>query len=117
MREPARYQDLLEFLYLCFSLGFRGRYKVAAQDQGEFEQIYRRLYHVLHKLRGDAPFPLLHQNKKTQGGRYQLIKRLTVKHILLGGVAVLAAFYLFYLLRLDGQTQDILHQLNRLLAR
>lgn len=28
IREPVRYQDLLEFLYLCFSLGFRGRYKV-----------------------------------------------------------------------------------------
>ncbi|EFB2763888.1 DotU family type IV/VI secretion system protein [Escherichia coli] len=81
IREPKRYQDLLEFLWLCFSLGFRGRYKVAAQDQGKFEQIYRRLYHVLHKLRGDAPFPLLHQDKKTQGGRYQLISRLTIKHI------------------------------------
>ena len=115
MREPARYQHLLEFLYICFSLGFRGRYKVAVQDPGEFEQIYRRLYHVLHKLRGDAPFPLLHQDKKTQGGRYQLIKRLTVKHVLLGSIAVLAAFYLFYLLRLDSQTQDILHQLNKLL--
>ena len=44
IREPKRYQDLLEFLWLCFSLGFRGRYKVAAQDQGEFEQIYRRLH-------------------------------------------------------------------------
>lgn len=117
MREPARYRDLLEFLYLCFSLGFRGRYKVAVQDQGEFEQIYRRLYYVLNKLRGDAPFPLLHQDKKTRGGRYQLIKRLTVKHVLLGCAAVLATFYLFYLLRLDSQTQDILHQLNRLLAR
>ncbi len=85
------------------------------QDQGEIEQIYRRLYHVLHKLRGDAPFPLLHQDKKTQGGRYQLISRLTVKHIFCGGVVVLALFYLFYLLRLDSQTQDILHQLNKLL--
>ena len=37
--------------------------------------------------------------------------------ISLGGVVVLALFYLFYLLRLDSQTQDILHQLNRLLAR
>jgi type VI secretion system protein ImpK len=46
-----------------------------------------------------------------------LIKRLTVKHVLLSSVAVLAALYLFYLLRLDDQTQDILHQLNRLLAR
>jgi len=117
IREPARYQHLLEFLYLCFSLGFRGRYKVALQNQDEFEQIYRRLYHVLHKLRGDAPFPLLHQDKKAQGGHYRLIKRLTIKHVLLGGTGVLALIYLFYLLRLDSQTQDILHQLNRLLAR
>ncbi|STM20733.1 putative ATP-dependent Clp proteinase Aec27 ATP-binding chain, with chaperone activity [Escherichia coli] len=64
-------------------------------------RFYRRLYHVLHKLRGDAPFPLLHQDKKTQGGRYQLISRLTVKHIFCGGVVVLALFYLFYLLRLE----------------
>ena len=117
IREPKRYQDLLEFLFLCFSLGFRGRYRVAAQDQGEFEQIYRRLHHVLHTLRGDAPFPLLHQDKKTQGGRYQLIKRLTIRHVLAGGIVVLALFYFFYLMRLDSQTQDILHQLNRLLAR
>jgi len=117
IREPKRYQDLLEFLYFCFSLGFRGRYKVAAQPQDEFEQIYRRLHHVLHTLRGDAPFPLLHQNKKTPGGRYQLIKRLTITHIFFCGAVVLALCYLFYLLRLDNQTQDILHQLNRLLAR
>ncbi|MGK9174203.1 type IVB secretion system protein IcmH/DotU [Yokenella regensburgei] len=115
MREPARYQHLLEFLYICFSLGFRGRYKVAVQDPGEFEQIYRRLHHVLHQLRGDAPFPLLHQDKKIQDGRYHLIKRLTIKHVLLGSIVVLTAAYLFYLLRLESQTQDILLQLNRLL--
>ncbi|MGZ0749317.1 type IVB secretion system protein IcmH/DotU [Kluyvera sichuanensis] len=117
IREPKRYQDLLEFLYLCFSLGFRGRYKVAQQSQDEFEQIYRRLHHVLRPLRGDAPFSLLHQNKEAQGGRYRLIKHLTIKHLLLCGGIVLTLVYLFYLLRLDGQTQDILHQLNRLLAR
>ncbi|ECD9611685.1 DotU family type IV/VI secretion system protein [Salmonella enterica subsp. salamae] len=115
MREPKRYQDLLEFLYLCFSLGFRGRYKVAASNQDEFEQVYRRLHHVLHPLRGDAIFPLLHQDKKHQSGRYRLSQRLTIKHVLLGGLTVLVLFYLFYLLRLDAQTQDILQQLNKLL--
>lgn len=45
------------------------------------------------------------------------MRRLTIKHVLIGGIAVLALFYLFYMLRLDSQTQDILHQLNRLLAR
>ena len=50
-----------------------------------------------------------------QGGRYPLIRRLTIKHVLCGGLVVLTVFYLFYLLRLDSQTQDILHQLNKLL--
>ncbi|MDO2431732.1 type IVB secretion system protein IcmH/DotU [Enterobacter bugandensis] len=115
MREPKRYQDLLEFLYLSFSLGFRGRYKVASSNQDEFEQIYQRLHHALHPLRGEAAFPLLHQDKKHQSGHYRLSQRLTIKHVLFGGLAVLVLFYLFYLLRLDAQTQDILQQLNKLL--
>ena len=57
----------------------------------------------------------LHQKNNIQGGRYQLIRRLTIRHVLCGGLVVLAVFYLFYLLRLDSQTQDILHQLNKLL--
>lgn len=115
MGEPKRYQDLLEFLYLCFSLGFRGRYKVTTQNNDEFEHIFRRLHHVLNKLRGDGEFPLLHQDKKNQHGFYRLAQRLTIKHLLTGGLAILLATYLFYVLRLNAQTQDILQQLNSLL--
>lgn len=118
IREPQRYQDLLEFLYLCFSLGFRGRYKVStrhSQSQNEFEQIFRRLHHVIHQLRGDAPLPLLHQDKQGTGGRYRLIKRLEIKHLLMGGAGLLIVVYLYYTLRLSTQTQDILQQLTHLL--
>lgn len=115
MGEPKRYQDLLEFIYLCFSLGFRGRYKVTTQSNDEFEHIFRRLHHVLHQLRGEGAFPLLHQDKKSQRGHYHLIKRLTIKHLLGGGALILLATYLFYLLRLNAQTQDILQQLSSLL--
>ncbi|THD47845.1 DotU family type IV/VI secretion system protein [Enterobacteriaceae bacterium ML5] len=115
MGEPKRYQDLLEFLYLCFSLGFRGRYKVSTQNNDEFEQIFRRLHHILHQLRGDSAFPLLHQNKQGTSGIYHLAQRLKIKHLLTGGIAILMVTYLFYMLRLNAQTQDILHQLNNLL--
>lgn len=72
IREPVRYRDLLEFLYLCFSLGFRGRYKVAMQQQDEFERIYQRLHHVLHKLRGDAPFRCCTVTEKPVAGAISL---------------------------------------------
>ena len=118
IREPNRYQDLLEFMYLCFSLGFRGRYKVSTQHpqlQTEFEHIFRRLHHIIHQLRGDAPFPLLHQDKQGMGGRYRLIKRLKIRHLLAGGLILLVLVYLFYTLQLSTQTQDILQQLTQLL--
>lgn len=94
IREPKRYQDLLEFLFLCFSLGFRGRYRVAAQDQGSLNRyiaacitfcisfVAMRLFRCCIRI-------------KTQGGRYQLIKRLTIRHIFCGGIVVLALFYFF----------------------
>lgn len=114
--EPQRYQDLLEFMYLCFCLGYRGRYKVTMQNGDEFERLFRRLHHQLMQLRGDVPSTLLHQNASAAGSRYRLGSRLTIKHLLWGGLGLLALVYGFYALRLNGQTQDILQQLNNLLS-
>lgn len=117
MSEPKRYQDLLEFLYLCFCLGFRGRYKVTNQFGDEFERLFRRLHNMLVNLRGDPPATVLHQdNGKSSSGRYSLAGRITIKHLFWGGFAFLVAAFLIYLLLLNGQTQDIMLQLNKLLS-
>ncbi|MFO7995232.1 MAG: type IVB secretion system protein IcmH/DotU, partial [Marinobacter sp.] len=42
-QEPARYRDMLEFIYLCLCLGFEGRYKVMTNGRDEYEQILRGL--------------------------------------------------------------------------
>lgn len=117
MGEPRRYQDLLEFIYLCFCLGYRGRYKVTLQNSDDFERLFRRLHQQLQQLRGEAPPTVLHQKQGHAGGRYQLIKRLTIRRVFWWGVAFLAAIYLFYALNLHQQTQDILQQLNNLLSK
>jgi type VI secretion system protein ImpK len=117
MGEPKRYQDLLEFMYLCFCLGYRGRYKVALRNSDEFERLFSRLHHQLHQLRGEAPATVLHQKPGRLGGHYQLIRRLSIKHVLWGGVGLLVVIYLFYALNLHAQSQDILQQLNNLLSK
>lgn len=116
MGEAQRYRDLLEFIYLCFCLGFRGRYKVTSQHTDEFDRIFRRLYNVLRQMRPEAGSPLHYQGPSTSRGGYQLIKRLTIKQLAIGALAVLLLIYLFYALRLNLQTQDILQQLNGLLS-
>jgi len=117
MGEPKRYQDLLEFMYLCFCLGYRGRYKVTLRNSDDFERLFGRLHHQLHQLRGDAPATVLHQKPGRSGGHYHLTRRLSVKHVLWGGLRLLGVIYLFYALNLHAQSQDILEQLNNLLSK
>lgn len=115
--EPKRYQDLLEFIYLCFCLGYRGRYKVTLQNSEDFDRLFRRLHHQLQQLRGEAPPTVLHKKQSITHGRYNLANRLTIKRVFWWGLASLTVIYLFYALNLHHQTQDILQQLNNLLSK
>jgi len=38
-REPGRYGDVLELMYLCLSLGFEGRLRVADQNDAGHERL------------------------------------------------------------------------------
>ncbi|MTD26530.1 type IVB secretion system protein IcmH/DotU [Erwinia sorbitola] len=117
MGEAKRYQDLLEFIYLCFCLGYRGRYKVTVNHSDDFERLFRRLHQQLQQLRGEVPPTILHLKPSVMGGRYHLRQRLTMKQVIWGGLALVGVIYLFYALSLNIQTQDVLHQLNNLLSK
>ena len=53
-QDPATYGDLLELMYLCLSLGFRGRYRVAGRQDGEHARIREDVYNILVRHRGYA---------------------------------------------------------------
>lgn len=48
MREPEVYKDLLEFIYMCLVLGYKGKYAVDPEGperlNGYIKQIYAKLY-------------------------------------------------------------------------
>ncbi|CAO3418695.1 type IVB secretion system protein IcmH/DotU [Azospirillum doebereinerae] len=53
-QDPATYGDLLELMYLCLSLGFRGRYRVAGRQDSEHARIREDVYNILVRHRGAA---------------------------------------------------------------
>lgn len=112
--EPKRYKDLLEFMYLCFSLGFRGRYKVH-QHSPEFNEIYQNLYRYIQDLNEDKYNIVIHQTPEIERTRYFLIKKWRIKHYAILGIILLAGIYCIYYLKLHSQTQDILKQIANLL--
>lgn len=52
-QDPARNIDLLELLYLCLALGFRGKYAVSTNGQNELASVRENLYDIIRTHRGE----------------------------------------------------------------
>ncbi|MBG6248328.1 MULTISPECIES: type IVB secretion system protein IcmH/DotU [Symbiopectobacterium] len=111
--DPARYRDILEFIYLCLCLGFEGRYRVMVQGREELDRVVQKLYDALHPEPAAVP-TVFHQNLGQQASRYRLRKQVSLSVLFLGLCVVLAAFVAYYY-PLIHQTQDVLRQLGELL--
>jgi len=49
-QEPQRYESLLTFIYICFSLGFQGRYRIRPERREEYDRIVASLGDQLSSL-------------------------------------------------------------------
>lgn len=63
IKEPALYIDLMELMYLCLSLGYKGQYRATEHSQYQLEQITNNLYKHIRAYRGSfnkslSPSPL-----------------------------------------------------------
>lgn len=117
MAETKRYKDLLEFIYLCFCLGFKGRYALHNANIDEYNNIIKRLHDQLQKISGDKPKHIVYNKHftKINNTPYELIKRVTRKQLIIGGLIFLFIIFGIYSIWLDHQSRNILEQLNMLL--
>ncbi len=114
-QEPARYRDMLQFIYLCLCLGFEGRYKVMTNGRDEYEQIIRGLYEQIRGLRRDEePQPLTSALDNVTPARNRLRTGLPLWGI--GGlfVAAMAGVYTLYNIALNERIRDVLSVLEQL---
>jgi len=52
MADPTPNIDLLELLYVCLALGFKGRYNIHDNPRSSLEEVRRNLYEVIRNRRG-----------------------------------------------------------------
>lgn len=114
-KEPTRFRDLLEFIYLCLCLGFEGRYKIIENGRDEYEQVVRGLYEQLRELRGDRDSrPLADATENLMPARNRLRSGLPLWGI--GGlfVVAMAGIYSLYHMALNERIRDVLSVLEQL---
>jgi type VI secretion system protein ImpK len=114
-QEPARYEDMLAFIYLCLCLGFEGRYKVMENGRDEYEQILRGLHEQLQSLREEqSPEPLADAQVNVTPARNRLRSGLPLWGIAGFFVAAMAGIYSLYNIALEERIRDVLSVLEQL---
>ncbi|SOB77594.1 type VI secretion system protein ImpK [Marinobacter sp. LV10R510-11A] len=114
-QEPARYKDMLAFIYLCLCLGFEGRYKVMENGRDEYEQILRGLHEQLQSLREDQDLePLADAQINVTPARNRLRSGLPLWGIAGLFVMAMAGIYSLYNIALEERIRDVLSVLEQL---
>jgi type VI secretion system protein ImpK len=114
--DPGRNIDLLELLYVCLCLGFRGKYGVIQNGHVELAQIEHRLYTTIRSQRGtpEAALSPHWQGMQDRGGAVARVLPLWVVPVLVAASAV--ALYMGISYSLNRSSDDAFARLN-LIAR
>ncbi len=94
IRDPALYIDVMEFMYICLSLGFKGHYSRATFNHEQLEQIINALYKRIRAYRGDftktlSPFIIKPRAAKTQ----TTFKKIPVWAIVTASAVIILALF------------------------
>lgn len=77
IKDPTQYIDIMELMYICLSLGFKGNYRSTEFGGGQLEQITYSLYKRIRLYRGAfskilAPYPIKGNQTKPLQNRIPL---------------------------------------------
>lgn len=116
MMRPTYYRDVLEFLYLCLCLGFKGRYQLERDGKDSINIITRRLHRILRDMRGAAPAVLDESDRQPIRSRYRLARLLPIWSPWIAAVALLMGAYSAYTFQLNAVTGEVLGALDTILT-
>lgn len=113
--DPARYQHILEFKFMCLCLGFQGKYGQQHDSQEVLNGLIVKLHRILRAQRGDAPERLFDEPANVTSRRYRRSFQWPLwTPWALAGV-VLTGVYLFFSMRLEKTTEQVLQSLEFIL--
>jgi type VI secretion system protein ImpK len=101
-RQPAQNLHLLELCYLFVSLGFQGKYRIAANGLNDLERYRIELYQLIQRLRGDFERELSPRWQGLKDIRNAVIRHVPLWVVGAGLAALLILAYLGFAFAIDS---------------
>lgn len=111
---PARNVDLLEFLYLCLSLGFQGKYAVLDRGSAQLEQVTHNLYRLIANQRGEGERELSPHWAGVTDRRPRVSRYIPLWVFPVASCALAVLAYLGFSYSINRSSDDLFAKLNTL---
>jgi len=109
---PAGNRDLLEFMYVCLSLGLEGRYRVIDNGRAQLDALTERLAQMLRKERGEYERDLSPHWQSAAIKRSKVLSALPLWVALAAGGGVMLVMYLTFSAFLNGASDPVFAQIQ-----
>ena len=106
-KDPARYIDLMELLYLCLAFGFAGKYQVSERGSTRLGDVQQDLYRKIRDQRGAPSRELSLHWKGVEDRRHRLIRYVPWWVVGAAALAVLVATFITYYSRLGDAAAPV----------
>jgi type VI secretion system protein ImpK len=113
--DAAKYQHVLEFMYLCLCMGLKGKYGNQAKGDDEVQKIITQLHGTLSPLRGETSKRLTDPLTNVAPRNYRIKRSWPLWTPWALATVVLITAYTFYSMRLNAITQEVLASLDKIL--
>lgn len=94
IKEPALYIDLMELMYLCLSMGYKGRYRATEHSQYQLEQITNNLYKHIRAHRGSFSKTLSPTPLRATGARAVIRNKTSLLFIFIVTACIVMAIFI-----------------------
>lgn len=111
---PARNIDLLEFLFICLSLGFQGKYAVMDRGAAQLEETAHNLYRNIRNQRGDSERELSAHWKGMVDKRPAVARYVPLWVVPVAVCALAVVLYIGFSYKINRESDSVFAQLNSL---
>ncbi|MDD0977310.1 type IVB secretion system protein IcmH/DotU [Pseudomonas fontis] len=115
MLEPATYQQLLEFMYICLCMGLKGKYALEPKGDEALQAIIVELHRLIRELRGPTPDWACDTLHNVVSRKHHMPWQWPWWSPLVIAALALTAIYNIYAYRLDLITEEVLQSLDVIL--
>ncbi len=117
MQAPQDFPDVLEFMYLCFCLGLKGKYALDPKGDDIINELLKQMHTVIRTRRGPAPEEVCDPYTNVVHRPYRMRWEWPWWSPLVISAIAMACAYGYYSYRLDLLTAEVLESLDRILQQ